>query len=257
MEMTTRNVATAQLFSLRRVALTATLIAIIGFSMSVVATRHAGAASSRTAKRVVVAVSKNATLGSILVSNGRALYSVNTGNCDKKCRKIWPELVLPKGVKKATPGTGVKAAKLGTRKVAGGAVQVTYSGKAVYFFVGDTSAGQANGNGVTDVWGKWSVLGTARLVQSGSPTTPIHTTTPPATSVPTPGSSSTTPSVSTPAKPTTSTQPPTTTAPKPTTPSTAPAPAPAPTPPPKPTTPTTTAPPTTTTTAPPGGGSAF
>ena len=50
---------------------------------------------------------------------------------------------------KATAGTGVSAAKLGTIKVAGGALQVTYSGKALYWFFGDKAAGQVKGVGPT------------------------------------------------------------------------------------------------------------
>jgi predicted lipoprotein with Yx(FWY)xxD motif len=35
----------------------------------------------------------------------------------------------------------------------GGVRQVTYSGKALYWFTYDTAAGQVNGNGVKDTWG--------------------------------------------------------------------------------------------------------
>ena len=41
-------------------------------------------------------------------------------------------------------------------KRSGGTLQVTYSGKPLYWFSGDNAAGQVNGN-VTDTWGKWSV----------------------------------------------------------------------------------------------------
>ena len=55
----------------------------------------------------------------------------------------------------------MSAAKLGTVKVAGGALQVTYSGKALYWFIGDKAPGQVNGN-VTDTWGKWSDVATVK-----------------------------------------------------------------------------------------------
>ena len=70
------------------------------------------------------------------------------------CQKYWIEVLLPKGVTKATAGTGVSAAKLGTTKGAGGALQVTYGGKALYWFSKDKAPGQVTGN-VTDTWGKW------------------------------------------------------------------------------------------------------
>jgi predicted lipoprotein with Yx(FWY)xxD motif len=65
--------------------------------------------------------------------------------------KIWPELLLPKGVTKATAGHGVNAAKLGTVTRTGGGLQVTYAGKPLYWFYKDTAAGQVNGVS-TDTW---------------------------------------------------------------------------------------------------------
>ena len=40
-------------------------------------------------------------------------------------------------------------------------LQVTYSGKPLYFFSGDTAAGQVHGN-VSDTWGKWSAVVTVK-----------------------------------------------------------------------------------------------
>jgi predicted lipoprotein with Yx(FWY)xxD motif len=122
----------------------------------------AGAASS-----VVVSTTKNAKFGTILVS-GKALYTLKASKtaCSTSCLKIWPALMLPKGVTKATAGTGVNASKLGTVK-RGGALQVTYGGKALYQFVEDASASQVNGN-ITDTWGKWSVVVTKPASSSSS-----------------------------------------------------------------------------------------
>ena len=39
----------------------------------------------------------------------------------------------------------MNAAKLGTVRRANGTLQVTYSGKPLYWFAGDTAAGQATG----------------------------------------------------------------------------------------------------------------
>jgi predicted lipoprotein with Yx(FWY)xxD motif len=76
-------------------------------------------------------------------------------------------LVLPKGESKATAGSGVTASKLGTKKLSGGTLQVTYSGKPLYLFSGDTASGQANGN-VTDKWGKWSDVTTKKAASTSS-----------------------------------------------------------------------------------------
>jgi len=47
----------------------------------------------------------------------------------------------------------VDASKLGTAAAGHGALQVTYSGKRLYWFVKDTAPGQVRGN-VKDKWGK-------------------------------------------------------------------------------------------------------
>jgi uncharacterized membrane protein YgcG len=74
--------------------------------------------------------------------------------------------VLPAGVTKAKAGSGVTASKLGTVK-RNGVVQVTYGGKPLYFFIGDSAAGQVNGV-VTDTWGKWSAVVTKKKAGSSS-----------------------------------------------------------------------------------------
>ncbi len=188
----------------------------------------ADAASSHKTKAVVVSTSQNATLGTILVS-GKTLYTLKASKtpCRTQCQKFWSELLLPKGVKKAKAGPGVNAAKLGSVK-RGSALQVTYGGKALYWFAGDTAPGQVNGN-LTNKWGKWSavviakptgavaptVTTTPTTSQSGasSTTTPTHApTTTPAPTTPAPAVTvppTTTPTTSPPV--TTTTSPPTTT----------------------------------------------
>ena len=123
----------------------------------------AGAASS-----VVVSTTKNPTLGTILVS-GKTVYTLKASKtaCKTACLKIWPELLLPKGVTKAKAGSGVNAAKLGTIKRSNGALQVTYGGKPLYWFIGDTGHGQVHGV-LTDAWGKWSAVVTVKPSSSSS-----------------------------------------------------------------------------------------
>jgi predicted lipoprotein with Yx(FWY)xxD motif len=131
----------------------------------------ARAASAHATKSVVVSTAKSAKFGTILVS-GKTLYSLKPGgtSCGSKCLRIWPELLLPKGVSKATAGGGVSASKLGTIRRAGGALQVTYAGKALYWFSQDTASGQVNGN-ISDLWGKWSVVVTKKAATGGVATT--------------------------------------------------------------------------------------
>ena len=126
-------------------------------------------AATTATKGVVISALKTKKYGTILV-DGNTLYSLKPSKlgCGTACRKIWPPVLLPKGVTKATAGPGVSASKLGTVKVAGGALQVTYSGLALYWFSEDKAHGQVNGN-VTDLWGKWSDVATIK------PTTPPST----------------------------------------------------------------------------------
>ena len=84
---------------------------------------------------------------------------------------MWPPLLLPKGVTKATAGHGVDAAKLGTTKMSNGKLQVTYGGKALFRFYKDTAPGQVNGDKVSDQWGKWTLYTTVKANSSGTATT--------------------------------------------------------------------------------------
>jgi predicted lipoprotein with Yx(FWY)xxD motif len=139
------------------------VVAVGGISLSVLAaSAEAGAASA-----VTVSSTKNAKMGTILVS-GKTLYTLKPSStaCTAACLKVWPALVLPAGVTKAKAGAGVSAAKLGTVRH-NGVVQVTYGGKPLYFFTGDTGAGQVNGV-VTDTWGKWTAVVTKKSASPSS-----------------------------------------------------------------------------------------
>jgi predicted lipoprotein with Yx(FWY)xxD motif len=153
---------------LRVRSVTAAALAVGGLSASALAVGPAGAMTSHVAKAVVVSTVKSAKFGKVLAS-GKTLYTLQPSAtaCTAQCLKVWPELVLPKGVTKAKAGPGVSASKLGTVTRGGGVRQVTYAGKPLYSFVGDTGTGQVNGN-VTDTWGTWSAVVTAKASGSSS-----------------------------------------------------------------------------------------
>lgn len=127
-----------------------------------IALQAAGASSSHSTTARVISSAPNAKYGRILVS-GHTVYTLRPSSvaCHSTCLHYWPEVLLPKGVAHATAGAGVDAAKLGTITRAGGARQVTYAGKALYWFFLDTAPGQVKGV-VTDTWGKWSVVVVAK-----------------------------------------------------------------------------------------------
>ena len=84
---------------------------------------------------------------------GRTLYSLSAENngkfiCTGSCLSAWHPLIVPAGVKPTGP------VKLGTIKRPEGGTQVTYKGRPLYRFSGDTKAGEANGEGIKDV-GTW------------------------------------------------------------------------------------------------------
>jgi len=100
---------------------------------------------STTRSAVVVAEARRTHFGKILVKprTGRALYILPHGSCGSSCLLSWPRLVMPKGktIPKGAPCLGT--ARFGTHH----RLQVTYHGKRLYTFTGD-SGHSVNGNGV-------------------------------------------------------------------------------------------------------------
>jgi predicted lipoprotein with Yx(FWY)xxD motif len=130
----------------------------------------AGAAippASAASTSVVISTAQQRNVGKILVS-GTTVYTLKPSKtaCTAKCLAIWPPVMLPAGVSVATAGAGVDASKLGTLTTSGGQ-QVTYSGKALYWYYKDKVAGQVRGN-LTDKWGKWSTVVTAKAGHSST-----------------------------------------------------------------------------------------
>jgi predicted lipoprotein with Yx(FWY)xxD motif len=168
MDQTTQHPMTTLGAPVGRMAVAA--LAVAGLSTALFGAATAGATTNGAAKSVVVSMAKSAKFGKILVS-GKTLYTLKPSKtaCTASCMKVWPALVLPKGATKATAGSGVSASKLGTVTLSSGVRQVTYQGKALYWFSGDSGAGQVNGN-VTDEWGKWSAVSTKKVSSSGSST---------------------------------------------------------------------------------------
>lgn len=131
-----------------------------GSSSSSGAYGYGGGGGSSSASAVSLkAVSS--PLGSILVDqDGKTLYlfeadSQNKSNCSGGCLNLWPP-VMANG--KATAGSGVTAGMIGT---ATGSSQVTYAGHPLYWFSGDTKAGDTNGEGLDDFGGEWYAISPA------------------------------------------------------------------------------------------------
>jgi predicted lipoprotein with Yx(FWY)xxD motif len=114
---------------------------------------------------------RSTSLGRILVdTKGRTLYAFghdlkNKSRCSGACASNWPPALAPK---KPRVGAGVSKAKLRVIKRSGGARQLSYAGRPLYRFSGDSAAGDANGQGVTAFGGTWHVVAPSGKVIMGS-----------------------------------------------------------------------------------------
>lgn len=153
----------------------AAIILTGGALLATMGVAAASGAASHTSTGVAISTLKTSTYGTILVSR-TTVYTLKPSKlaCAASCLKAWPEVLLPTGVTKARTGHGVNAAQLGTVKRAGGTLQVTYGGKALYWFSKDTKPGQIKGV-LIDKWGKWSVVVTIKAAGGGAATTTTTT----------------------------------------------------------------------------------
>ena len=131
-----------------------------------------GGSTSSTGPSGVATVSAASTkLGMVLVDgSGRTLYlfekdQPNQSACTGACVAAWP-IDQSSGTPKA--GGGVKASLLGTIRRADGTTQVAYNGHPLYYYSGDSGAGQLNGQGVDAFGAKWFVVTPAGEADAGA-----------------------------------------------------------------------------------------
>jgi predicted lipoprotein with Yx(FWY)xxD motif len=129
----------------------------------------AGPAIAGQATKPVARQADNATLGKTVLTNvqGRTLYSLSAETkgrfiCTGACASTWRPLVVPAGVKPTGP------VKLGTIERSDGRTQVTFKGRPLYSFSGDSKAGDVNGEGIKDV-GTWHAAVTGRTTPQPEP----------------------------------------------------------------------------------------
>jgi predicted lipoprotein with Yx(FWY)xxD motif len=126
---------------------------------ALLATGAAGAAGTKH----VVNKAPNSTLGKVVLVNlkHRTLYSLSVEKhgkfiCKGPCTSLWHPLLVRAGVKPTGP------VALGTVKRPEGTTQVTYKGRPLYSFSGDSKAGDANGEGFKDV-GTWHAAAVSKI----------------------------------------------------------------------------------------------
>jgi predicted lipoprotein with Yx(FWY)xxD motif len=115
----------------------------------------AGTGSAGTGSTAAVISTASASGVTFLTDGGRAVYlwDKDTGGmsaCSGACAGAWPPV---SGT--VTAAGGAQASQLGTITRSDGTKQVTYAGHPLYFFVGDSGTGTANGQGSPNFGAKW------------------------------------------------------------------------------------------------------
>jgi predicted lipoprotein with Yx(FWY)xxD motif len=139
------------------------LAACGGSSGSKTSTTATGTPRTSSTASAPVVTTKKTSLGTFLVGpSGRTLYlweadKGSKSTCNGACAAAWPPLTAS-----STPkaGSGVKKSLLGTTKRADGSTEVTYAGHPLYYFAGDSSPGQASGEGSKNFGAEWYVVST-------------------------------------------------------------------------------------------------
>jgi len=98
---------------------------------------------------------------------GFALYAFTAdpkgkSTCSGACAAAWPPLLS----KRPSAGAGVKSSLIGTTRRADGTMHVTYAGRPLYHYVGETKPGQILCQNVAEYGGLWLVVrGSGKLVR--------------------------------------------------------------------------------------------
>jgi len=124
------------------------------------APNYSDSAPSGQSTGAVVAVASS-PLGQLLVDgSGRTLYLFEadkgtSSTCYGPCAQAWPPLLTTGG---PSAGTGANAADLATTTRNDGKAEVTYHGHPLYYYVGDSKAGDTTGQALNQFGAKWYVL---------------------------------------------------------------------------------------------------
>ncbi|MEU9605268.1 hypothetical protein [Streptomyces sp. NPDC048057] len=108
----------------------------------------------------------DSSLGRILVDDrGRTLYGFTkdkpgASSCDADCIAVWPALTTARDV---AAGPGIQPSLLKETKLEEGAEQAVYGDWPLYYYVGDTAAGDVNGQGLDGEW--FAIAADGKLVK--------------------------------------------------------------------------------------------
>ena len=150
----------------------------------------AGSSASASTTGTVITTHAGSAGAFLTNGSGRAVYlwakdGMNMSACSGACAAAWPPVPA---TGKLTATGGAKASDLGTITRSDGTKQATYDGHPLYYFVGDSAAGQANGQGSDNFGAKWWLVAPSGAKITASDTAAAANA--PAPSAPsTPGSS--------------------------------------------------------------------
>lgn len=119
------------------------------------------AANQAPGEEPTVVVSQTAP-AHLVDASGNALYVLRDNQdgskCDAVCESAWPPVVAHASRPTAAPG--MPPGMLGALPREGGTLQMTYDGNPLYRYSGDMGQASTAGQGVSDKWGEWFLVGT-------------------------------------------------------------------------------------------------
>lgn len=128
-------------------------VTLVALAAIVIAGTFAGTAASAQSSKRVVGEARASGRTVLTDRQGLTLYSLSAEKhgrfvCTGSCLSTWMPLLVSPGVKPTGP------VELGAIKRPDGKRQVTFQGRPLYTFDGDSRRGEANGEGFKDV-GTW------------------------------------------------------------------------------------------------------
>lgn len=134
------------------------LAAAIGLTIT---NTGSSASAVNAAPAATVVQTRDTSLGRILVdAQGRSLYlfakdSGPASTCTGSCASVWPPVPVA-----ATPTVSgsASAADLGVIAGSDGVKQLAYAGHPLYYFAGDSKAGQTRGEAIDEFGARWYVV---------------------------------------------------------------------------------------------------
>ena len=163
----------------------ALLVAACGSAAASTSAPASSAAAAGSSTTGTVITTQAGSAGAFLTTaSGRTVYlwakdGMNMSDCSGACAAAWPPVPATGTL---TAAGSAKASDLGTITRSDGTKQVTYDGHPLYYFVGDSAAGQTNGQGSDNFGAKWWLVAPSGAQITGTDTAAAAAAPAPATS---------------------------------------------------------------------------